>query len=146
MGSIEFVLKCDFQVENLPIKLSSFHKQVLLCWKFMYTHYSLHIKLPPGKTDMYCPVANLFSYSFGNLLDNHLSPLKRMKWKHAKLLLRACKELKIYDDFKQLWNKEFLLLYYYFIIFFIYLLILYFIFLSFMLLYSILSLFWVICT
>ncbi len=38
LGGIEFVLKCDFQVEKLPTKLSTFHKQVLLCWKLMYTH------------------------------------------------------------------------------------------------------------
>ena len=46
LGGIEFVLKCDFKVEKLPIKLSSFHKQVLLCWKLMYTHNFTPHKTP----------------------------------------------------------------------------------------------------
>lgn len=38
IGGIEFVLRCDFNADKLPIKLSSFHKQVLLSWKLMYNH------------------------------------------------------------------------------------------------------------
>lgn len=37
-GGIEFLLKCDFCVSKLPIKLSRFHQQVLLCWKLAYKH------------------------------------------------------------------------------------------------------------
>jgi len=37
VGGLDFLLKCDFKVERLPVKLSSFHKQ-MLCWKLMYTH------------------------------------------------------------------------------------------------------------
>uniref|UniRef100_A0A3Q3ASU9 Reverse transcriptase domain-containing protein n=1 Tax=Kryptolebias marmoratus TaxID=37003 RepID=A0A3Q3ASU9_KRYMA len=38
IGGIDFVLRCDFGADRLPIKLSAFHKQVLLCWKLMYAH------------------------------------------------------------------------------------------------------------
>uniref|UniRef100_A0A3B3DY82 Reverse transcriptase domain-containing protein n=1 Tax=Oryzias melastigma TaxID=30732 RepID=A0A3B3DY82_ORYME len=38
VGGIEFLLKCDFDPMKLPIKLSEFHKQVLLYWKLIYTH------------------------------------------------------------------------------------------------------------
>ncbi len=40
----------------------------------------------------------LFSIFKRELVDSHLSSLKLMKGKHAKSLLRAYEELKIYDD------------------------------------------------
>nr|XP_023666313.1 uncharacterized protein LOC111843186 [Paramormyrops kingsleyae] len=38
IGGIEFLLRCDFNVQRLPIKLSQFHQQVLLYWKILYNH------------------------------------------------------------------------------------------------------------
>lgn len=38
MGGIEFLLRCDFNNNRLPIKLSAFHQQVLLYWKLIYKH------------------------------------------------------------------------------------------------------------
>ncbi|KAF7650888.1 hypothetical protein LDENG_00119260 [Lucifuga dentata] len=38
VGGIELLLKCDFTIQKLPIKLSSFHQQVLLYWKLLYNH------------------------------------------------------------------------------------------------------------
>lgn len=38
VGGIEFLLVCDFEISKLPIKLSAFHKQVLLNWKLMLKH------------------------------------------------------------------------------------------------------------
>uniref|UniRef100_A0A8C6S964 Reverse transcriptase domain-containing protein n=1 Tax=Neogobius melanostomus TaxID=47308 RepID=A0A8C6S964_9GOBI len=38
IGGIEFLLKCNYKPEKLPIKLSDFHKQVLLSWRLMYKH------------------------------------------------------------------------------------------------------------
>lgn len=38
LGGIEFLLKCDFEISKLPIKLSNFHKQVLQYWKMIYKH------------------------------------------------------------------------------------------------------------
>ncbi|KAF7643665.1 hypothetical protein LDENG_00235560, partial [Lucifuga dentata] len=38
VGGTELLLKCDFTIQKLPIKLSSFHQQVLLYWKLLYNH------------------------------------------------------------------------------------------------------------
>ncbi|XP_013880656.1 uncharacterized protein LOC106529713 [Austrofundulus limnaeus] len=38
LGGIEFLLRCDFLIQKLPIKLSLFHQQVLLYWKLLYNH------------------------------------------------------------------------------------------------------------
>lgn len=38
MGGIEFLLKCNFDVNKIPVKLSNFHKQVLLSWINVYKH------------------------------------------------------------------------------------------------------------
>ena len=32
-GGVEFLLKCDFEMSKLPVKLSKFHQQVLHYWK-----------------------------------------------------------------------------------------------------------------
>ena len=43
VGGLKFLLKCNFHISNLPIFLSSFHKQVLLSWINVYKHnFSLH--------------------------------------------------------------------------------------------------------
>lgn len=38
IGGIDFLLRCDFDPLKLPIKLSNYHKQVLLYWKMIYSH------------------------------------------------------------------------------------------------------------
>lgn len=38
LGGIHFLLKCDFDLLKLPMKLSAFHQQVLLFWKLAHTH------------------------------------------------------------------------------------------------------------
>lgn len=38
LGGIEFLLKCDFEISKLPVKLSAFHQQVLSYWKMIYKH------------------------------------------------------------------------------------------------------------
>lgn len=38
IGGINFLLKCNYKLEKLPIKLSEFHKQALLSWRLIYTH------------------------------------------------------------------------------------------------------------
>lgn len=38
VGGIEFLLKCDFEVNKLPIKLSNCHRQTLLYWILIYKH------------------------------------------------------------------------------------------------------------
>ena len=43
LGGIKFLLKCDYDIRKLPIKLSAFYQQVLLYWKMIYKHnYSPH--------------------------------------------------------------------------------------------------------
>lgn len=38
IGGLEFLLKCDFEVSKLPVRLSEYHKQVLSYWKMVFTH------------------------------------------------------------------------------------------------------------
>lgn len=38
VGGIEFSLAHDFEISKLPIKLSTFHQQVLLQWKMIFKH------------------------------------------------------------------------------------------------------------
>lgn len=47
LGGIDFLLRCDFTVSRLPIKLASFHQQILLYWK-LYNH-----NLTPHKTPIW---------------------------------------------------------------------------------------------
>ena len=35
---LEYLIKCDYKISKLPIKLSNFHKQILQYWKIMFTH------------------------------------------------------------------------------------------------------------
>lgn len=43
---MEFLLRCDFTPQRLPIKLSQFHQQVLLYWKLLYNHNFTPHKTP----------------------------------------------------------------------------------------------------
>lgn len=38
LGGLNFLLKCDFKIEKLPVKLANFHKHALLAWKMVYKH------------------------------------------------------------------------------------------------------------
>uniref|UniRef100_A0A3P9LWP5 Reverse transcriptase domain-containing protein n=1 Tax=Oryzias latipes TaxID=8090 RepID=A0A3P9LWP5_ORYLA len=38
LGGINFLLFCNYNVQKIPIKLSSFHKQMLLSWSLIYKH------------------------------------------------------------------------------------------------------------
>lgn len=38
LGGLHFLLRCNYKIEKLPAKLSSFHKQLLLCWSLVYKH------------------------------------------------------------------------------------------------------------
>lgn len=38
VGGLQFLLKCNYSFAKLPLKLSAFHKQVLLAWKICYKH------------------------------------------------------------------------------------------------------------
>lgn len=38
IGGLPFLLVCSYQVNKIPLKLSNYHKQVLLSWKMAYKH------------------------------------------------------------------------------------------------------------
>ena len=38
VGGLDFLLRCDFDLSKLPLKLSSFHRQVLQFGKLLFTH------------------------------------------------------------------------------------------------------------
>jgi len=38
IGGIQFLLKCNFDINKVPIKLSNFHRQALLSWMLAYKH------------------------------------------------------------------------------------------------------------
>ncbi len=38
LGGINLLLRCDFDIKKIPIKLSAFHQQVLLYWKMIFKH------------------------------------------------------------------------------------------------------------
>ncbi len=38
VGGIDLLLRCDFDIPKLPVKLSSFHQQVLRYWKLIFKH------------------------------------------------------------------------------------------------------------
>ena len=45
VGGLEFLLKCDFEISKLPIKLSKFHKQILTGKLYLLT--TSHLMDPP---------------------------------------------------------------------------------------------------
>lgn len=38
VGGLKFLLGCHYNSEKIPIRLSNFHKQVLLAWSLLYKH------------------------------------------------------------------------------------------------------------
>lgn len=38
IGGLDFLLKCDFEINKIPIALSKFHGQILLFWKKIFSH------------------------------------------------------------------------------------------------------------
>lgn len=38
IDGLDLILKCDFEVNKIPVKLSSLHKQILHFWKMIFTH------------------------------------------------------------------------------------------------------------
>lgn len=38
LGGLEFLLRCDFEVNKIPLRMSNFHKQILHFWKMIFTH------------------------------------------------------------------------------------------------------------
>ncbi len=53
LGGMHFLLKCNFSVDKIPIKLASFHKQALLAWLLVYKHnFTPHRYFPLNNRDI----------------------------------------------------------------------------------------------
>ncbi len=100
LGGIRFLLKCDFDLPKLPVKLSAFHQQVLLCWKLANTHnftphntpiWNNKYILNRNKSLFYEDWVNRNSWSVldlmdesGNMLDYNSFTLKHWSACHPK--------------------------------------------------------------
>ncbi len=38
VGGLEFLLKCNYCIDKIPVKLARFHKQALKAWTLAYKH------------------------------------------------------------------------------------------------------------
>ncbi len=38
VGGLEFLLKCNYCIDKIPVKLARFHKQALMAWTLAYKH------------------------------------------------------------------------------------------------------------
>lgn len=61
LGGFNFLVPCNYNIEKLPLKLSSFHKQLLLCWSLVYKHnFSPHKYYIWNNQDIYLKCKTLF--------------------------------------------------------------------------------------
>ncbi|KAK2840935.1 hypothetical protein Q7C36_012514 [Tachysurus vachellii] len=67
LGGIQFFLRCDFECTSLPVKLSTFHQQVLLYWKQLFKHNFTPHNTPEWKAKGIWAVAHFLDDN-GNLL------------------------------------------------------------------------------
>ncbi len=79
-SSFEFLIKCDFELSKLPLKLSAFHQQVLLSWKLAFSHnFSPHntciwnnrFILHHNKSLLYENWVQYNIYSLLDMMDNY---------------------------------------------------------------------------
>ncbi len=38
LGDLGFLLKCNYSIEKIPVKLAKFHKQAFMAWTLAYKH------------------------------------------------------------------------------------------------------------
>lgn len=101
VGGIEFLLKCDFALSKLLVKVSAFHQQVLLHWKMMYKHnfspnvplWNNRVILSRRKSIFMEDLMNKHIWSIMHLLDENGNILKLDEFNHLysldwKLMLR----------------------------------------------------------
>ena len=80
-----FLLKCDYEIKKLPLKLSEFHKQILHYWKMLFTHnFSPHASTLWNNRTIIINRKTLFTQpwydkkiiSVADLMDSHGSIMK----------------------------------------------------------------------
>ena len=61
VGGLDFLLKCNYLPDKLPIKLSKFHQQALLAWKLSFVHnFSPHKALLWNNSEITAKGKSLF--------------------------------------------------------------------------------------
>ncbi len=82
IGSLSFILKCNYLPSKLPMALSKFHQQCLLAWKLCYVHsFSPHrtcLCLLPSEINHYFSPGGfkiLLTVSFAYLMTQEIFSL-----------------------------------------------------------------------
>ncbi len=84
LGGINFLLKCNFSVDKIPIKLASFHKQALLAWQLVYKHnFTPHRYFLWNNRDILYKKKSIFNQSW---YDNGIFTVSQLLNEHGLLL------------------------------------------------------------
>lgn len=84
LGGINFLLKCNFSVDKIPIKLASFHKQALLAWQLVYKHnFTPHRYFMWNNRDILYKKKSIFNQSW---YDNGIFTVSQLLNEHGLLL------------------------------------------------------------
>lgn len=76
LGGLKFVLLCNYNIEKIPLKLSNFHKQMLLSWALIYKHnFSPHRYYIWNNRDILYKRKTLF---FENWFDHGIYLVKQL--------------------------------------------------------------------
>lgn len=76
LGGLSFVLKCNYNIEKLPTKLSEYHKQMLLAWSMVYKHsFSPHTYLIWNNYNILFKNRSLF---FQNWFNSNIMYVKQL--------------------------------------------------------------------
>lgn len=67
IGGIHFLLKCNFSVDKIPVKLAGYHRQALLAWNLIYKHnFSPHSYCIWNNKDILFKNKSLFYHTWFN--------------------------------------------------------------------------------
>lgn len=65
VGGLHFLLRCNYSISKIPLTLSSFHKQALICWSLIYNYNFSPHRFLSGTTKILNIKINLFFYIIG---------------------------------------------------------------------------------
>lgn len=84
-SKIDFILRCDYDLNKLPVKLSDFHQQVLLYWNLMLKH-----NFSPHNTPLWnnnrCILSNRKSLFLGTWMEKGIWALTHFMGNFGNLL------------------------------------------------------------